>query len=136
MIEWSVINMEPIIIKNMTFAYPGQNALFENCSLDLESSWKLGLLGRNGRGKTTLMKIFQNQLDYTGKIQCNLNFASFPLSIEPEVTNYTIDEIYDAFPVLQDEQWKIERELNLLHTSLDILYQPYKSLSGGEKTKL
>lgn len=128
--------MEPIIIKNMTFAYPGQNALFDNCNLDIESSWKLGLLGRNGRGKTTLMKIFQNQLDYTGKIQCNLNFASFPLSIEPEVTNYAIGEIYYALPVLQDEQWKVERELNLLHTNLDILYQPYKSLSGGEKTKL
>ena len=128
--------MEPIIIKNMTFAYPGQHNLFENCNLDLESSWKLGLLGRNGRGKTTLLKIFQHQLDYTGTIQCNLNFASFPLSITPDSSSFAIDDICAALPSLQDEQWKIERELNLLHTNSDILYQPYESLSGGEKTKL
>lgn len=128
--------MEPIIIKNLTFAYPGQDNLFENCNLDLESSWKLGLLGRNGRGKTTLLKIFQHQLDYRGKIQCKLDFAGFPLAITPDPASFAIDSILAILPSLQDEQWKIERELTLLHASSDIFYQPYESLSGGEKTKL
>ena len=96
--------MQPIIINNMTFAYPGQNNLFENCNLDLESSWKLGLLGRNGRGKTTLLKIFQHQLDYTGTIQCNLGFASFPLVITPDSAGFAIDDLCAAVPILQDEQ--------------------------------
>lgn len=46
--------MSTISIKNLSFAYNGQNLLFDNVSLSLDSQWKLGLLGRNGRGKTTL----------------------------------------------------------------------------------
>ena len=46
--------MEPITINNLTFAYPGQEPLFNHCDLNISSDWKLGLLGRNGRGKTTL----------------------------------------------------------------------------------
>lgn len=128
--------MEPITIKNLTFAYPGQANLFENCNLDLESSWKLGLLGRNGRGKTTLFNIFQNQLEYQGNIQCQLDFIGFPLSIPVTTTNFAIDAITNILPQLQNCQWKVERELNLLHTDPGVLYQPYTTLSGGERTKL
>lgn len=44
--------MEPITINNLTFAYPGQEPLFNHCDLNISSDWKLGLLGRNGRGKS------------------------------------------------------------------------------------
>lgn len=128
--------MEPITIRNLTFAYPGQQNLFKNCNLDLESSWKLGLLGRNGRGKTTLFNIFQHRLDYKGIIQCKLDFIGFPLIISPTLTDFAIDAINNVLPELEDSQWKIERELNRLHTDPGILYQPYRTLSGGEKTKL
>ncbi len=43
--------MTNISIKNLTFAYPGQAALFDNANFELDTSWRLGLLGRNGRGK-------------------------------------------------------------------------------------
>lgn len=43
--------MGNITIKNLTFAYPGQAPLFDRCQLNIDGSWKLGLLGRNGRGK-------------------------------------------------------------------------------------
>ena len=47
-----------IQIKNLTFSYPGsgENA-FENVSFSLDTRWKTGLIGRNGRGKTTLLKL-------------------------------------------------------------------------------
>ena len=44
--------MENLTIRNLSFAYPGQAPLFDHCNLDLDGDWKLGLLGRNGRGKT------------------------------------------------------------------------------------
>ncbi|MCI1970299.1 MAG: ATP-binding cassette domain-containing protein [[Lactobacillus] timonensis] len=59
---------QPITIRHLNFAYPGQSPLFTNCQLDIDSRWKLGLLGRNGRGKTTLMKILLNQLPYQGQV--------------------------------------------------------------------
>ena len=46
--------MTNISLKNLTFAYPGQAPLFENANFELDTTWRLGLLGRNGRGKTTL----------------------------------------------------------------------------------
>lgn len=43
-----------ITIQNLTFAYEGSyENIFENVSLTIDTSWKLGLIGRNGRGKTT-----------------------------------------------------------------------------------
>lgn len=123
--------MEPIIIKNLSFAYPGQAPLFDNCQLNLSSSWKLGLLGRNGRGKTTLLKLLQGKLAYRGTIQANLNFSYFP----PKV-NSSGEIAGEAINGLAPEQWKVERELNLLHTNPAILWAPYETLSGGERTKL
>ena len=73
--------MSTISIKNLSFAYNGQDLLFDNVSLSLDSQWKLGLLGRNGRGKTTLLNIIQGKLDYSGKISANIDFEYFPQAI-------------------------------------------------------
>ena len=43
-----------ISLNNLNFSYPGQDPLFQNLTLSWDSSWKLGLLGRNGCGKATL----------------------------------------------------------------------------------
>lgn len=53
--------MSTISIKNLSFAYNGQDLLFDNVSLSLDSQWKLGLLGRNGRGKTTPFKYYSRK---------------------------------------------------------------------------
>jgi lincosamide and streptogramin A transport system ATP-binding/permease protein len=50
-------------------------------NLDLDSSWRLGLVGRNGRGKTTFLKLLDKKLLGRGKIQTDLNFSYYPISI-------------------------------------------------------
>lgn len=127
--------MEPIIIKKLTFAYPGQSPLFSNCHLNINSDWKMDLLGRNGRGKTTLMKILLHQLDYTGTVTSNLNFAYFPL-VTNESGDLTINTLLGAPGLANLAQWQIERELNTMGVDPTILWQPYNTLSGGEQTKV
>ena len=50
--------MSVIQIEHLTFGYPsGDGNVFEDVSLQLDTDWKLGLVGRNGRGKTTLLRL-------------------------------------------------------------------------------
>ena len=50
--------MALIDIRDLTFAYPGSyDNVFEHLSLQLDTHWRLGLVGRNGRGKTTLLRV-------------------------------------------------------------------------------
>lgn len=126
--------MNPITIHNLSFAYPGQSPLFQHCNLNIDDSWKLGLLGRNGRGKTTLMKILLQQLTATGQITSQLQFSYFPLSIHDESV-FANEALLAAIPG-NIELWQIERELNLMQVDPTLLWQPYQTLSGGEQTKL
>lgn len=62
-----------ILVKNMTFKYPSMvSPLFNNVSVNIHEDWKLGLIGRNGRGKTTLLKILLDQLEYEGTVIASL----------------------------------------------------------------
>ena len=125
--------MGNITIKNLTFAYPGQAPLFDRCQLNIDGSWKLGLLGRNGRGKTTLMKILLDQRKFQGQVQSNLPFAYFPQPIaDPDA--FAWEALSEGNPQL--EQWQVERELRLMAVDPVILWQPFATLSGGEQTKL
>ena len=57
--------MALIDIRDLTFAYPGSyDNVFEHLSLQLDTHWRLGLVGRNGRGKTTLLRILTGVMDY------------------------------------------------------------------------
>ena len=43
--------MSMIKVENLTFSYPGSyHNVFENCSFQIDTNWKLGFVGRNGRG--------------------------------------------------------------------------------------
>ena len=54
--------MSLISVKNLTFGYEGSpNNIFENVSFNIDTDWKLGLIGRNGKGKTTFLKLIQEQ---------------------------------------------------------------------------
>lgn len=124
--------MTNISIKNLTFAYPGQAVLFDNANFELDTSWRLGLLGRNGRGKTTLFKILQNKLSYTGTINVSVPLAYFPqpLGDQTQLALYCLQETGNFL------EWELKRELKLFGISEDLLWQPFNTLSGGEQTKL
>ncbi len=71
--------MSMIQISNLTFAYEGgYDNIFENLSLQIDTSWKLGLVGRNGRGKTTLLKLLMGQYSYQGQILADTQFDYSP----------------------------------------------------------
>ena len=54
--------MALIQITDLTFAYPGSfDNVFEHVSFQFDTDWRLGLTGRNGRGKTTLLRLLQGQ---------------------------------------------------------------------------
>ena len=102
--------MSLIKVHNLTFAYPGSyDNVFDNVSFVLDTDWKLGLIGRNGKGKTTLMKLLMGQYKYSGTITSNVNFSYFPYKIKhPEYL--TCDVLQEACPNVQG--WQILKELS------------------------
>ena len=62
--------MSMIQAENLCYCYPGSSdAIFENLSFQLDSSWKLGLIGRNGRGKSSLLRLILGEdVPYDGLI--------------------------------------------------------------------
>ncbi len=125
--------MSTIEIKNLSFSYDGAvTNIFDQVDLNIDTNWKLGLIGRNGRGKTTFFNILQNKLAYNGAINHQVNFSYFPQKIgNKEKMTY---EIIDDLNV--GEIWEVERELTLLGTDTSVLWRSFSSLSGGEQTKV
>lgn len=127
-------HMSAIIVENLTFSYPGSyDNIFENTSFQLDTSWKLGLVGRNGRGKTTLCKLLMNQYEYTGKIICNEKFVYFPCKIENK-ERMTIEILQEVCPSAED--WEFMKEMSSVDLDIEILYKPFDILSNGEQTKI
>ena len=59
--------MALIQITDLTFAYPGSfDNVFEHVSFQLDTDWRLGLTSRNGRGKTTLLRLFAGAVSPSG----------------------------------------------------------------------
>jgi lincosamide and streptogramin A transport system ATP-binding/permease protein len=126
--------MSLISVSNLTFAHEGSyDNLFENVSFQMDSDWKLGFTGRNGRGKTTFMRLLQGKLAYSGHISAQVEFDYFPFPVA-DPNKLTADVIAAIVP--DAEHWTIQRELNLLQVAEDVLYRPFASLSNGEQTKI
>jgi len=126
--------MSLINVKNLTYVYEGSyDNLFENASFQLDTDWKLGFTGRNGRGKTTFLKLLMGQYEHGGSITANVEFDYFPYPVKDrdQLTLFVAEEIVPDL-----EQWRLERELSLLKVSEDALYRPFGTLSNGEQTKV
>ncbi|MDD3168227.1 MAG: ATP-binding cassette domain-containing protein, partial [Eubacteriales bacterium] len=126
--------MSLIQMNNVTFSYDTScDNVFENVSFQLDTNWKLGLTGRNGRGKTTLLKLLMKQYEYSGSIRAAVEFDYFPYEVEEKASN-TISVINEIVP--QHEHWMLQRELSLLDVEEEVLYRPFGTLSNGEQTKV
>ncbi len=125
--------MSLISVENLTFCYPSSFIpVFENVSLRIDTDWKCGFIGRNGRGKTTFLKLLAGELPYRGKITAAVKFRYFPYAVKDE-TLTTIEVLSEVCPTAAE--WEIMREFNLLQVDLSALYRPFNTLSGGEQTK-
>lgn len=125
--------MSIIKIENLTFAYPGgADNVFEGLNLQLDSDWRLGLVGRNGRGKTTLLRLLMGEYEYSGKISAGARFEYFPRPVED--ASLPLAEVLRA-SCPEAAGWELERELGLLGVDAGALERPFDTLSNGEQTK-
>lgn len=123
-----------IDIKDVTFKYDNSyEYVFEHISFQIDTNWKLGFIGRNGRGKTTFLKLLMKEYEYTGSIVANTDFQYFPFFVKDK-SIFTIYIIEDIFP--EYEYWRLQKELNILQVDEDVLYRPFDTLSNGEQTKV
>ena len=126
--------MSQIIVNNLTFYYEGSyDNIFEDVSFKIDTDWKLGFIARNGKGKTTFLRLLMGKHEYKGSINTSVIFDYFPFEIENK-NRETIDVIEEIYP--DYEFWKICRELNFLQVDADIFYRPFSTLSNGEQTKV
>ncbi len=125
--------MSMIKVENLTFSYPSSyDNIFENISFQIDTNWKLGFIGRNGRGKTTFLKLLLGNYEYKGKITSSIQFNYFPFPIHNK-SKITLNILSDICPLR--EEWELTRELSYLDINTDILYRPFETLSDGEQTK-
>ncbi len=126
--------MSLINIKNLTFSYDtSHDVIFDNVSFQLDTDWRLGFTGRNGRGKTTFLKLLMREYEYSGVISASVNFEYFPFSVSD--ADLTPPEI--AGRLDPDFQlWRLQKELSLLDMDEGALYRPYNTLSPGEQGKV
>jgi len=126
--------MSQINISNLTFSYDRSfDNVFENVSFQIDTDWKLGFTGRNGRGKTTFLNLLLGKYEYRGTISKTVNMVYFPYSVA-NMSLLTIDVVEDIYPNYL--QWKLLRELNYLNVCDEVLYRPFDTLSNGEQTKI
>ena len=125
--------MSMIRVENLTFAYPSSyDAIFENVSFQIDTDWKLGFIGRNGRGKTTFLNLLLGRYEYRGKIQAAVQFDYFPYPVDDK-SRMTADILSEVCPAA--EEWELRRELSCLEVDEDVLWRPFFTLSNGEQTK-
>ena len=126
--------MSMIKIENLTFSYPtSYDNIFENVSFQVDTDWKLGFVGRNGRGKTTLFNLLLGKYEYSGKIYSSVQFDYFPYPVADK-TKFTNEIFFEIAPAA--EEWELMRELSYLDVEADVLYRPFETLSNGEQTKV
>lgn len=126
--------MSQINISHLTFAYEGSyDNVFEDVSFQLDTDWRLGFTGRNGKGKTTFLNLLLGKYEYNGRISASVDFTYFPYEVKDRDAT-AMDVLAEVCPNL--EEWKLNRELKMLEVDDSVLYRMFSGLSNGEQTKL
>ena len=128
--------MSQIGVNHLTFCYEGSfDNIFEDVSFSIDTDWKLGFIGRNGKGKTTFLKLLVKAYPYEGNIGTSTVFDYFPYDITENQMQIPaadfVEEIKGGC-----ELWRVFCELEQLGESAEILYRPFQTLSPGERTKV
>ncbi|MCU0419183.1 MAG: ATP-binding cassette domain-containing protein [Cyclobacteriaceae bacterium] len=127
----------PVIVEDMTKRY-GDHVVFQNVSLTINRGDKVAFVGKNGEGKSTLVKAIMGEIDFDGKCQLGHGaligyFAQNQASLlDEDLTIFqTIDQIAQG-----DIRTRIKDLLGAFMFGGDTIEKKVKVLSGGEKTRL
>ena len=125
--------MSQIIVEDLSFTYDGCfDPVFEHVFFQFDTNWKLGMIGRNGRGKTTFLNLLMGAYEYQGAISTpGIAFDFFPY---PADNGRSTMEIVKA-QCPDRQEWEILRELSLLDVREEAAFRPFGTLSNGEQTK-
>lgn len=128
--------MAKISVSDLTFCYEGSSDnIFEQVSFSIDTDWKLGFIGRNGKGKTTFLNLLLGKYEYRGNIQTSTAFDYFPYQIKKEqLTRCMSDFLEELAP--DCEEWRVIMELEKMKMSAELLYRPFGTLSHGERTRV
>ena len=128
--------MAQIQVTDLTFSYEGSfDTVLEDVTFNIDTDWKLGLIGRNGKGKTTLLNLLLGKYEYKGSIVTSTFFDYFPYKVSDEDLNKTADELMTVWkPGV--ESWQVLTQMNQIHMDSECLYRPFGTLSHGERTRV
>lgn len=128
--------MAEIRVSGLTFCYEGSSdTIFEDVSFQIDTDWKLGFIGRNGKGKTTFFRLLLGKEEYKGSIRAGMEFEYVPFPVSKEWKAQTTLEVVEHIDP-EYELWKLCRELELMQSDAELLMRPYETLSHGEHTKV
>ena len=147
-----------LTIQNLSYSHPNKNTLFTNLSMTVNQSDKIALIGSNGVGKSTLLKLIAKDLKpdegqitsqvkpyYIPQIFGQFNELSIAQALQVETKLNALHEILSGsvdeknYSLLNDD-WTIEEKCQEALSYWDIsdlsLSQKLSELSGGQKTKV
>jgi ATP-binding cassette subfamily F protein 3 len=127
----------PVIANQVAKSY-GEHTVFQNVSFTIERGDKVAFVGRNGEGKSTLVKCIMDEIDFQGELKLGHNvqigyFAQNQASLlDGELTVFqTIDDVAQG-----EIRNKIKDLLGAFMFGGDNSLKKVKVLSGGERTRL
>ena len=127
----------PVVVNELSKSYD-EHIVFKNASFSLERGEKVAFVGKNGEGKSTMVKALMGEIEFEGSLELGHNtqigyFAQNQASLLDEsLTVYeTIDRIAEG-----DARLKIRDILGAFMFGGDNSTKKVKVLSGGEKTRL
>ena len=123
--------MSMIQVKNLTFTYDGSyEPVFENASFQIDTGWRLGLIGRNGRGKTTLLRLLCGTYPYQGTISASTPVSYFPYLIRrPEAPAIdAVSEMEPSGPIPSRRYWEPRFEVRMRMVFLKSTVRPCESV--------
>jgi ATP-binding cassette, subfamily F, member 3 len=127
----------PVVVESLTKKY-GDHVVFNQASMVIERGQKVAFVGKNGEGKSTMIKAIMKEIDFEGKLDVGHNaqigyFAQNQASLlDGDLTIFeTIDHI-----AVGDIRTKIKDLLGAFMFKGDDIQKKVKVLSGGEKTRL